>query len=92
MLSLCTTLCRPLFWDFPADPAAWRVTDQFMFGSDYMMAPVTDMGARTKMLYLPAGASFTHFFTNKSYVGGQNVSVNAPLDEFPLFKVVRPSV
>jgi len=53
------------------------------------MAPVTDMGNRTKTLYLPAGASYRHFFTNMSYGGGKNVTVGAPLDEFPLFHVVR---
>ena len=31
----------------------------------------------------------SHFFTNKTYVGGQNVTVDAPLDEFPLFRIVR---
>ena len=60
-----------------------------MFGSEFLVAPVTDMGARHKTAYLPAGASYRHYFTNKTYGGGQNVTVQAPLDEFPLFQVVR---
>ena len=83
---------RPLFWDFPADEAVWTIKDQFMFGPDFLMAPVTDLGARNKTLYLPKGASFTHYFTNKSYAGGTTVTVDAPLDEFPLFRVIHPSV
>ena len=62
---------------------------RYMFGSEFLVAPVTDMGARHKTAYLPAGASYRHYFTNKTYGGGQNVTVQAPLDEFPLFQVVR---
>ena len=82
-------LNRPLFWDFPDDPAAWEVTDAFMFGEDYLMAPVTEMGARQRTVYLPAGSRYTNFFTNESFAGGQNVTVDCPLDEFPLFRVLR---
>ncbi len=53
------------------------------------MSPVTDMGARNKTTYLPAGATYRHYFSNKTYEGGQNVTVDAPLDEFPLFHVLR---
>lgn len=82
---------RPLFWDFPEDDATWEVAvvDAYMFGPDFLVAPITDMGARTKTTYLPAGAAYTHFFTNASYEGGRNVTVAAPLDEFPLFRVRR---
>lgn len=80
---------RPLFWDFPADEGAWTAAGQFMFGPDYMVAPVTGMGNRTKTLYLPRGANFVHYFSNATYAGGQVVTVPAPLDEFPLFRVIR---
>ena len=60
-----------------------------MFGPDFLVSPVTDMGARNWSLYLPAGATYRHFFTNRSYAGGQNVTVATPLAEFPLFHVVR---
>ena len=54
-----------------------------MFGN--INVQVTDMGARNRTLYLPKGANWVHYFTKKSYTGGQNVTVDAPLDEFPLF-------
>ena len=37
---------RPLFVDFPADPGAWDVEDEFMFGPDLLIAPVLEPGAR----------------------------------------------
>ena len=59
----------------------------YMFGEDMLVAPVTQMGARNRTLYLPGkGETWVHHFTGKSYSGGQQVTVDAPLDEFPLFK------
>ena len=75
---------RPLFFDFPEDPNVWEIKDVYMFGPTMLAAPVTDMGARNRTLYLPKGSTWVHYFTKKSYTGGQNVTVDAPL-EFPLF-------
>ena len=80
---------RPLWMDFADDPNVWAVDDVYMFGPSLLVAPVTDMGARNRTLYLPklsSGETWIHHFTNKSYGGGGvNVTVDAPLDEFPLF-------
>ena len=35
-----------------------------------------------------AGQSWEHYFTKKTYPGGANVTVAAPLDEFPLFSLI----
>jgi len=37
-----TPVMRPLFYDFPEDPAAWNIEDQYMFGPDLLVKPVTD--------------------------------------------------
>ena len=49
---------------------------------------IDNMGDWNKTTYPPAGAAYRHYFTNKTYDGGQNVTVDAPLDEFPLFHVL----
>ncbi len=36
---------RPLFLDFPDDPDAWQVEDEFLFGPDLLIAPVLEPGA-----------------------------------------------
>ncbi|MBD3346558.1 MAG: hypothetical protein GF401_16000 [Chitinivibrionales bacterium] len=38
-------LMRPLFFDFPHDPIAWEIEDQFMFGPDIVVAPVLEKSA-----------------------------------------------
>ncbi|MDR2483225.1 MAG: family 31 glucosidase, partial [Treponema sp.] len=35
-----TPVIRPCFYDFPADERAWEAEDQYMFGPDYLAAPV----------------------------------------------------
>ena len=75
---------RPLFYDFPADPLAWRTEDCYMFGPDYLVAPVMTAGAREREVYLPAGASWKDFHTGKTYAGGQTVTLPAPIEVIPV--------
>ena len=77
-------------FDFPEDPESWKIKDAYMFGPTMLAAPVTDMGARNRTLYLPSlpnGQNWEHYFTKTTYPGGANVTVATPLDEFPLFSL-----
>ena len=46
---------RAMFLEFPDEPTAWELADQFMFGPDILVAPVTTPGARERNVFLPAG-------------------------------------
>ena len=50
-----------------------------------MVAPVLYPGARTKEVYLPAGAKWVEVETGKVFDGGQTITVDAPLNVIPLF-------
>lgn len=76
---------RPLFYDFPQDPAAWDIEDQYMFGPDLLVAPVLGEGERARKVYLPSGSEWTHVYTGTAYAGGQAIMVDAPLTQIPLF-------
>jgi len=78
-------LLRPLLLEFPDDAAAWDIDDQFMFGPDVLVAPVTEFGVRQRLVYLPAGSTWTHAESGRRYTGGARVTVAAPLDRIPLF-------
>jgi alpha-D-xyloside xylohydrolase len=80
-----TPAMRPLFYDFPADPAAWDQAEEYMFGPDLLVAPVMYPGMRRRSLYLPAGAQWKEAATGVSHGGGQTVDAEAPLDSIPLF-------
>lgn len=76
---------RPMFFDFPEDKVCWETEDQYMFGPDVLVAPVMEMGARQRSVYLPAGLSWTEAKTGRCYPGGSRVTVDAPLSVIPVF-------
>ncbi len=80
-----TPVMRPLFYDFPQDQKAWEVEDQYLFGPDVLVKPVTEADCRRVSVYLPEGAGWVNAWTGVRYEGGQTVTVDAPLEQIPLF-------
>ncbi len=80
-------IIRPLSWDYQSNPNVWSIDNQFMFGDHMMVAPVVDEGANQRSLYLPKGEWY-QFFTNKKYDGGQNITVNAPINAVNVYDKV----
>jgi len=76
---------RGLFMDFGDDPKVADIGDEYMFGPALLVAPVTDQGMTSREVYLPAGTDWYNFWTNERVHGGQRISVNAPIDQIPLF-------
>lgn len=76
---------RPLYYDFPKDPAVATIEDQMMFGDDILVAPVFELGARQRDVYLPVGETWIDAHTGVEYAGGQTVSADAPLELIPVF-------
>ena len=80
-----TPVIRPLFYDFPDDPAAWEVTDAYLFGPSLLIAPVMTENVRERAVYLPAGTPWRCARTGEVYAGGQTIVCAAPLDAIPVF-------
>jgi alpha-D-xyloside xylohydrolase len=76
---------RALFMDFPDDPKVADIGDQYMFGPAFLVAPVTEQGATSRTVYLPAGTDWYDYWTEQRYTGGQTVAAAAPIDRIPLF-------
>eukprot|EP00931_Biecheleriopsis_adriatica_P062213 TRINITY_DN37469_c0_g1_i1.p1 TRINITY_DN37469_c0_g1~~TRINITY_DN37469_c0_g1_i1.p1 ORF type:complete len:625 (+),score=85.41 TRINITY_DN37469_c0_g1_i1:163-1875(+) len=62
------------------------VADQYMMGDDYMVAPVLNLGQRSRHVYFPRGATWRHYFSGKTYAGGSTAVIDVPLENFALFK------
>ncbi|MDA2803436.1 glycoside hydrolase family 31 protein [Nocardiopsis suaedae] len=75
---------RPLFVDHPDDPACWDVEEQFLFGPDLLVAPVTEYGARERDVYLPQGTDWADPWTGDVHPGGRTVRLATPLDRAPV--------
>jgi alpha-D-xyloside xylohydrolase len=76
---------RALPLDFPDDPKVADMRDEYMFGPAFLVAPVTEQGATTRDVYLPAGADWYNYWTGERAHGGQTLKVDAPIDTIPLF-------
>jgi alpha-D-xyloside xylohydrolase len=76
---------RPLFVDFPADPGAWDIDDQFMFGPDLLIAPVLVPGAAARDVYFPAGPTWIAAGTVERHEGGSVARVSLSPDRIPVF-------
>jgi alpha-glucosidase len=79
-----TPIMRPMFWHYQNDPKAVAAGDQFMLGSELIIAPILRQGATARSVSLPAGVWFD-FWTGQAHRGGNHVLVEAALDVLPLF-------
>ena len=70
---------RALFMDFPNDAAVADIRDEYMLGPALLVAPVTEQGATSRSVYLPAGTDWFNYWTNERFKGGESVTVQAPL-------------
>ncbi len=71
--------------DFPNDPNAADLPDEYMFGPAFLVAPVTEQGATSRTVYLPAGTDWYNYWTNERLHGGQSITASAPIETLPLF-------
>ena len=62
-------MLRALFVEFPDDPGAWKVDDEFLFGSQILVAPLLESGITGRTVYLPEG-KWIDYQTEKVYEGG----------------------
>lgn len=79
------SIMRVMAADFPDDRTARGIDDQYLFGSAFLVAPVTEYGARARSVYFPGTGKWYDFSTGKSYAGGSRVLVPAPYGRMPLF-------
>ena len=61
-------MVRALLVEFPHDPGAWLVEDEYMFGSQMLVAPLMESG-NSRTVYLPKG-KWIDYQTGRIYNGG----------------------
>lgn len=67
-------MVRALFVEFPHDAGAWLVEDEYMFGSQLLVAPLLESGS-SRTVYLPKG-KWIDYQSGKVYEGGyQEISI-----------------
>ncbi len=62
-------MVRALFVEFPNDPGSWNVDDEYLYGSQMLVAPLLRAGETSRNVYLPPGA-WIDYQNGKAYPGG----------------------
>ncbi|MCR5365032.1 MAG: DUF5110 domain-containing protein [Prevotella sp.] len=79
------TLMRPLIMDFNGDKEVENIGNQWMFGPALMACPVGYYKARNRSVYFPVDCGWYNLYTNEYVEGGQNLIVEAPYEQIPVF-------
>jgi len=80
---------RPMYHDYPTEPEAYRVPNQYLFGPDMIVAPITSPADQSTYqgrvdVWLPNGTWYD-FFSGRKYDGGRRIAIFRPLEEMPVF-------
>ncbi len=70
---------------YPRVPELKDRWDQYLFGSDLLVAPIWEIGQRSREVYLPSGTWRNYWDSSQVYQGRQTLTVEAPLDIIPVF-------
>jgi alpha-D-xyloside xylohydrolase len=68
-------MVRTLFFEYPEDPTSWLIEDQYLFGTDVLVAPIMEE-APDREVYLPPG-SWIDYQGGRVYEGARWHSMRA---------------
>lgn len=75
---------RAMVMDYPEDPEVRNIDDQYFFGKDLLVCPLTLEDGTAREVYLPDGKWYD-FFSTKVYEGGRRFQIEAGEEEIPVF-------
>jgi alpha-D-xyloside xylohydrolase len=78
-------MVRALLFEYPGDPTSWTIEDQYLLGTDLLVAPLMEDGP-LRNVYLPPGL-WTDYQTGETYAGERWHSIRA--GEIPAVALVR---
>jgi len=78
-------MVRALFVEYPDDPGSWQVEDEYLFGSDILVAPLLESRMTGRDVYLPPG-QWIDYQDRKVYGGGWH---NIAAGQIPVVMLVR---
>jgi alpha-glucosidase (family GH31 glycosyl hydrolase) len=76
---------RALVFAYPADDGLSDSWDEYLYGSNILVDPVTRATATSRSVYLPAGGWMNYNDKRTVYEGKKTITAAAPLGTIPLF-------
>ncbi|MCI2081758.1 MAG: glycoside hydrolase family 31 protein [Bacteroidales bacterium] len=83
-------LCRPMYYDYPDKETAYDVKDEYMFGDDMLIMPITApmdsaRGLSEVSVWLPEGNDWYEWQTGTMLKGGRTVERSFAINEYPVY-------
>lgn len=82
------SLCRPMYYDYPENQEAYENRNEYMFGDDMLVYPITEPmknGKSSVNVWLPAGNDWYEWQTGTILKGGQILKRTFHIDEYPIY-------
>ena len=82
-------ICEPLYYQYPDRPEAYKYRNQYFFGSELLVCPITkksakDIALSTVKIWLPEGR-WTDIKNGRIYQGNREIILARELHEIPVF-------
>lgn len=82
------SLVEPMYYDHPSSPDAYRNKNQYLFGSQLLVSPITTKKAESTNMgstqtWLPAGR-YVDIFTGTVYDGDRVIGMHRPMEGVPV--------
>lgn len=84
----CRAICEPMYYAYPEDKNAYNCKNEFFFGTELIVAPITEhTSAKTNLagvnVWLPDGR-YTDIFTGRIYEGNKFVKMFRDVETIPV--------
>lgn len=77
-------LMRALVFEYQDDENVYEIGDQYLFGDNILVCPVTTKDAQTRVVYLPEGTWYD-YWTGEKFEGKRYLNTLTPIDRMPMF-------
>ncbi|MHA1301868.1 MAG: glycoside hydrolase family 31 protein [Candidatus Helarchaeota archaeon] len=77
-------IMRPLILEYQNDERCLTIDSEFLFGSQFLVVPITKKRVKKQKVYLPKG-KWIHYWTKVEYEGPKEINVNVTITDIPIF-------
>lgn len=78
-------LMRPLFFEEPQNEMLLSKSDEYLWGNDFLIAPITEKGQTKKQVYFPKSSNWFDFYSDKKYEAGSTNTIDLFENNIPTF-------
>ena len=84
----CRAICEPMYYAYPEDENAYNCKNEFFFGTEMIVAPITehtsaDTNLASVNVWIPEGR-YTDIFSDRIYEGNQFVKMYRDIETIPV--------